>query len=427
MKRVCVLGIDCMSPRVVFGPMRQELPTLDELLSEGHSGILESSFPPTTIPAWMSMFTGKDPGQLGVYGFKHRRGHAMNSPIEAVSRLDYQAKPIWEWASRQNLESVVVGVPSSWPVASLRGAMVSDFTTPTAQRSVYPERHLRLLGEDWNWDLSNWRMSDHEATLNDLIALSENYWRVFDELITGFPNWSLGILVDIAMDRAHHLFWEQGIDEGEAPRREGPLWNFYKYIDAKLESFTSKLPRDTSLLIVSDHGAQAMQGGFNLNQWLIDQGLLVLNQTPEGTVKPTDVNWHQSTWWGEGGYVGKLHLSPYVGEQPQRALDDLRARLAAEEFGNDVRVQAPHELYADVQGAPPTAFIVVKELRIRCIGSLASDHNLWPEDNDQGADAANHHPDGLFIQSGCTNELRGREALEAVYDWIKTELRPSDR
>ena len=56
----------------------------------------------------MSMFTGKSPGELGVYGFKHRRGHAMTHPIELVSRLDYQAKPVWEWASRQGLESVVV-------------------------------------------------------------------------------------------------------------------------------------------------------------------------------------------------------------------------------------------------------------------------------------------------------------------------------
>ena len=47
------------------------------------------------------MFTGKTPGELGVYGFKHRRGHAMTHPIELVSRLDYQAKPVWEWASRQ--------------------------------------------------------------------------------------------------------------------------------------------------------------------------------------------------------------------------------------------------------------------------------------------------------------------------------------
>ena len=54
----------------------------------------------------------------------------MTHPIELVSRLDYQAKPVWEWASRQGLESVVVGVPSTWPIASLRGAMLSDFTTP---------------------------------------------------------------------------------------------------------------------------------------------------------------------------------------------------------------------------------------------------------------------------------------------------------
>jgi len=421
-KRVCVLGIDCMSPWVVFGPMRQELPTLDRLLSEGHCGILESSFPPTTIPAWMSMFTGKSPGQLGVYGFKHRRGHAMNSPIEAVSRLDYQAKPIWEWASRQNLESVVVGVPSSWPVASLRGAMVSDFTTPTNQRSSYPGRYKEMLGEGWSWDLSNWRVSEQEATLSDLIALSENYWRVFEQLLTDYPNWILGILVDIAMDRAHHLFWEQGIDEGKAPRRDGPLWSFYKYIDSKLQSFISNLPCNVSLLIVSDHGAQAMRGGFCINQWLINQGLLELNHSPKAAVRPSDVNWQKSTWWGEGGYIGKLHLSPYAEHEPRDALNNLRARLELEAFDKEVLIHAPDELYDEVQGSPPTAFVEIEALKIRCIGSLDPSKNLWPMDNDQGADAANHHPDGLFIQSGFVNQLPDTERLDAVYNWIRAEV-----
>ena len=73
------------------------------------------------------------------------------------------------------------------------------------------------------------------------------------------PNWALSILVDIGMDRAHHLFWEDAIDAGAAPKSGGPLWKFYKFIDAEIGKFLTTLDDDISLLIVSDHGAQAMK------------------------------------------------------------------------------------------------------------------------------------------------------------------------
>ena len=40
------------------------------------------------------------------------------------------------------------------------------------------------------------------------------------------PNWALSILVDIGMDRAHHLFWEDAIDAGAAPKAAGPFGSF---------------------------------------------------------------------------------------------------------------------------------------------------------------------------------------------------------
>ena len=61
------------------------------------------------------------------------------------------------------------------------------------------------------------------------------------------------------------------------PRRSGgPLWKFYKFIDEEIGKFLTTLDDDISLLIVSDHGAQAMKGSFALNQWLLQEGLLSL-------------------------------------------------------------------------------------------------------------------------------------------------------
>ena len=45
----------------------------------GCYGQLESIIPPITVPAWMCMATGQDPGSLGVYGFRNRRDHSYDA------------------------------------------------------------------------------------------------------------------------------------------------------------------------------------------------------------------------------------------------------------------------------------------------------------------------------------------------------------
>ena len=74
-RKVLVLGLDCAPPEIVFG-RSGELPVLKGLIDSGVSGTLRSSDPPITIPAWMVMATGLDPGRLGLYGFRHRKGYS---------------------------------------------------------------------------------------------------------------------------------------------------------------------------------------------------------------------------------------------------------------------------------------------------------------------------------------------------------------
>jgi predicted AlkP superfamily phosphohydrolase/phosphomutase len=73
-RRVLVIGLDCAAPELVFTQWRDELPTLRRLMERGMWGRLKSCTPPITVPAWMSMMTSKDPGTLGIYGFRNRCG-----------------------------------------------------------------------------------------------------------------------------------------------------------------------------------------------------------------------------------------------------------------------------------------------------------------------------------------------------------------
>ena len=74
--KICVLGLDCAAPEIIFGDER--LVNLRRLMDLGVYGRLESVVPPITVPAWMCMSTSQDPGSLGVYGFRNRSDHSYD-------------------------------------------------------------------------------------------------------------------------------------------------------------------------------------------------------------------------------------------------------------------------------------------------------------------------------------------------------------
>src|SRR5208282_1395644 len=69
-RRYLVLGLDggtfdLLDPLMEAG----ELPFLSSLVQRGARAPLRSVYPAKTIPAWYSFATGKDPGELGIFGF----------------------------------------------------------------------------------------------------------------------------------------------------------------------------------------------------------------------------------------------------------------------------------------------------------------------------------------------------------------------
>ena len=72
MKRIFVIGLDCAEPTLVFDRWQEYLPNFRRLMEGGTYGELTSSIPAITVPAWASMMSSKDPGQLGFYGFRNR-------------------------------------------------------------------------------------------------------------------------------------------------------------------------------------------------------------------------------------------------------------------------------------------------------------------------------------------------------------------
>ena len=88
-KRVLIIGWDCAAPELIFEAFKDDMPNTRRLMAEGIYGELESTIPPITVPAWMCMMTSRDPGELGVYGFRNRKDYSY----DALTIANSHARP----------------------------------------------------------------------------------------------------------------------------------------------------------------------------------------------------------------------------------------------------------------------------------------------------------------------------------------------
>lgn len=429
-RRVVVIGLDCAEPSLVLERWRSDLPTLNRLMSQGAFGRLESCHPPITVPAWASMLASRDPGQLGYYGFRNRADYSYGK-LTIANGTAVQFPRVWDVLSAAHKPSVVVGVPQTYPVRPLAGNLISCFLTPpNAAQWTYPaelaaEVTRILEGESYEFDVKNFRTDDRAWLLEAIYQMTRKRWRVLQELIRTKP-WDLFLCVEMGTDRIHHGFWSamdpQHFRYVAGNPFEEAIHDYYVYLDGQIGELLEQVDEDTVVLVVSDHGAQRMEGGFCVNQWLQEQGWLTLTNQPAGIVPLSQcaVDWSQTMAWGDGGYYGRIFLN-VAGREPEGIIpaDDygavrerLKAQLEATQGPDGQRlgtvVLKPEEVYREVGGVAPDLIVYFGNLDWRSVGSVGHP-SLYTYDNDTGPDDANHAQNGLVIVWDPRTPLHGTE------------------
>lgn len=413
--KVAVIGLDCAPAGLVLDELAADMPVLSGLANSGLAGVLKSIMPPITVPAWSCMLSGRDPGELGIYGFRNRMDYSYDA-LAVADAGAVKAPRVWDHLGQAGKRSILLGVPQTYPPPHVHGLVVSDFLTPDKNASfTHPdwlkERLDEWAGGDYMLDVPGFRGRDKARILADIHAMTGARFKVAERLLD--EPWDFFMLVEMGPDRLHHAFWRYHDTSHRLHEADSPfvtaVRKYYQRLDGIIGQFIDRLPDGTLILVVSDHGAQAMQGGLAINQWLINEGYLVLKKTnASGELKPLMVDWSRSKVWSSGGYYARVFLN-IAGREPQGMVrpedaaalkNELRAKLTAlrdhrsRPLGN--QVFAPEELYREVNGIPPDLILLPGGLSWRAVGSVGLD-SIYTMSNDTGPDDANHHPDGLVV------------------------------
>lgn len=267
MGRVVIIGLDGVPYELLAWLIAKDImPNVRSTLDDSVLRPMESTIPAISSVAWSSIITGVNPGEHGIFGFTDFDfyGRELRFPDYDCMRRE----PFWADVPG----SIVINVPSTYPVRSIDGIHISGFVSIDLELSVYPPsmvRPLRDLGYrlDVNSSLAHVSMAafleDLDATLLTRIEVASDLWT---------RDWPLFMLVFTGTDRLLHFLWDACDDEEHQFRSE--------YIEhfRKIDDFIGRILRDVTpedtLLLLSDHGFEELESEVYVNYILQSEGYL---------------------------------------------------------------------------------------------------------------------------------------------------------
>jgi predicted AlkP superfamily phosphohydrolase/phosphomutase len=435
-RKVMVIGLDCAPPEHIFDEYKDEIPNIAKLVDNGVFGPLQSITPPITVPAWACMMTSKDPGTLGIYGFRNRKDHTYDG-LEFATSFKVKEPTVWDILSENGKDVIVMSVPPMYPPKPTNGIQIGCFLTPTNDADyTYPKElkaELQSNVGEFIFDIRNFRTDDTQYILDEAYKMTEMKFKTADYLLSNKP-WDFFMMVEMGPDRLNHGIWSF-IDpnhpryEPDNPYKES-LREYYRFLDGKVGELIDKYAdSDTTVLVVSDHGAKAMVGGVCFNEWLMNEGYLGFTDDRPAEVTPIgkmNIDWSKTKAWGDGGYYGRLFLN-VEGREPngiipqadyEKTRDELIAKIEAmvDHEGNPMgnKAHKPEDIYEVQNGVAPDLIVIFGELRWRSVGSLGHD-SIYTFENDTGPDEANHAEFGIFVMHNAPGQTPGRK--EGLHLW----------
>jgi predicted AlkP superfamily phosphohydrolase/phosphomutase len=285
--RLLIIGLDAATLDLIGPWLAQgKLPTLAALMKNGAWGRLASIVPPITPPAWTSFMTGKNPGKHGIFHFLEARpGTYELSYLNGASR---RAKTVWRMLSDAGYSVGTMNIPFTYPPEHLNGFQISGMDTPSDKSPfVYPaELHAELVDLLGRFELDirylGYMSTDvrRERVLAEMEKLDRQWLSATLYLMEQHPV-EVMMCTFMSIDTVQHYFWHymdpsHYLHNPAAVERFGDaILRVYERLDDAVRQLLQKVCKDTSILVVSDHGGGPTSDRVvYLNRYLAQLGLL---------------------------------------------------------------------------------------------------------------------------------------------------------
>ncbi|HNQ28286.1 MAG TPA: alkaline phosphatase family protein, partial [Aquaticitalea sp.] len=285
--KLLLIGWDAADWKII-GPLlaKGQMPALKYIIDNGVYGNMGTMNPPFSPMLWTSVATGKTPDKHGVLGFIEVLENGVGvRPVTAKSR---KARALWNIFHHEGLKSNLIGWWPSFPAEPINGVVVTDKfqkvsldpkkQKPMASGTIHPKHMEQVLKE--------LRMFAFEVTGEHILPFIPDALQIDQEKdksltvlakvlsenvsihnaatrLLRTTDWDFTAVYYDLIDHLCHSFMK--FHPPMLNRVNAKQYEFYKEVvngayrfqDMMLERKLELIDRDTTVIVMSDHGYES--------------------------------------------------------------------------------------------------------------------------------------------------------------------------
>jgi len=278
MSKVVIIGIDGFDP-FLLKDWNDILPNLRRVINDNSRISIDSTIPPDSVCAWISIFTGENPAEHGLietidYLSSKKK---INSTNKVAS---IKGKTIWDIISKKGKRVCIINPFLAYPAWRVNGVMVSGPVFEGGELSAYPGH---IFSEYKFPPLGGMVDFPDEKELNKFVSHVKKSTEILaDVSLKMFNDQSpdLFFVTFLTLDRIKHFLWRFFDKDDPYYIEDNPFSNVikesYVLFDNIVGKFIQSLRNDYTLLIISDHGhRRRCVYSLNLNELLRSKGYII--------------------------------------------------------------------------------------------------------------------------------------------------------
>ncbi|MEM7155181.1 MAG: alkaline phosphatase family protein [Myxococcota bacterium] len=413
------------------------MPFMASLFANGSRAKLRSTPNPLTPPAWVSLTTGRSPGNHGVFDFIRAEESGDDVFFTLYDSRDCRVETIWSIISRSGQRVAALNFPFTAPPPSdLDGFMVPGFVPwRHLRRNCVPKGLYDRLKSIPDFDPKElaWDFEQEKQALDELSDEGREDWvryhlpremqwfRIADYLLREESPELMAVMFD-GVDKLQHQAWlyvdpaQQHSESSDYHRRMRALClDYFRQLDGFIERLVTAAGPDVQVFLASDHGFCATHEIVRINTFLHERGYLRWHDAPESAAdkRREDSMFAYLDWDATVAYCGtpssngitiRVAKEPGAGGVPPQEYEALRDRLIADlrdfrdpDSGEPIITEVHKR--EDVFPGPamndaPDLLLVLRD------HGFVSIKNKAPAVEPRPTIAGTHHPDGVFIAHG---------------------------
>jgi predicted AlkP superfamily phosphohydrolase/phosphomutase len=264
--RTLAIGLDGCSWNVLEPLLDTgELPNLAALRDRGAHGVLESTIPFFTGPAWCSFATAASPAAHGIYDFMMLR---EDGGLRVAHQSDLRRRTYYQQLGQQGRRSVLINLPLDQN--GCEGAViVNSWLTDDDSRRILPlgrqERYAGLLEAYRTFPVN-------PADIDELCEIEHARFELARELFLA-ESWDHFFVLFSSTDWLGHSATGLFLEGDEGARKS--FLQLYREIDRYVGWFVDHAD-DATAAVLSDHGQCEVDAIVYVNALLRELGLVTL-------------------------------------------------------------------------------------------------------------------------------------------------------